>query len=286
MAIHIGCGSWRDDAYVGLLFPKSVPEKQRLSHYAKWFERIELNVTYRAIQSRERIAGWVAQTPPGFRFDVKLERRFCDDPQSAAAGNLADTFLHSIEPIAAAQKLGAFLLTLPPSFGPKRRSLEELDGIAGKFGPHAPVAVELRDRAWVGDDALASTLAYFRQRRFVWVALDLPQIDAPSILPPLDEVTHPNLAYLRLHGRNADYAKLSGQENARHNHDYSTDELKEIAARIHTLATSAKDVHVSVNNHYADFAPKAALALRRILGQRVPADLPRDPGGDDQLSLL
>lgn len=287
MAIHIGCGSWRDNAYVGLLFPKSVPEKQRLAHYTKWFDRLELNVTYRAIQSRERIAGWVAQTPPGFQFDVKLERRFCDDPRSAAAGNLADVFLQSIEPIIAAKKLGAFLLTLPPSFGPPRHSLTELDGVAEKFQRVAPIAVELRDRAWIDGDALASTLAYFRSRKFAWVALDLPRLRAAPILPPIDEVTLPQLAYMRLHGRNPRYLVDSAESNARHNYDYPPAELEEIATRIRALAAKAQHVHVSVNNHYAAFAPKAALALRRLLGQSVPPPLAEsDNESDGQLSLL
>jgi len=284
MAIHIGCGSWRDKDYVGLLFPKSVPETQRLSHYAKFFDRVELNATYHTFQPRDRIADWVNQTPPGFFFDVKLEKSFSRDPQSAAA-KLADRFLHSISPIANAGKLRAFLLTLDPSFGPQRHRLDELDGIAENFSPLAPVAVELRDRAWIEGDALASTLAYFRARKFAWVALDLPRLDAAPLLPPIDEVTHPALAYLRCHGRNPDYLKKSDDPKARHNHDYSVAELREIAARIRFLATKAADVHVSLNNHYRHFAPKAALALRQLLGQPTPPPLPPDRP-DDQLSFF
>ncbi len=284
MAIHIGCGSWRDKDYVGLLFPKSVPETQRLSHYAKFFDRVELNATYHTFQPRERIADWVNQTPPGFFFDVKLEKSFSRNPKSAAT-SLADRFLHSISPIANAGKLRAFLLTLDPSFGPHRHRLDELDSIAENFSPLAPVAVELRDRAWIEGDALDSTLAYFRERKFAWVSTDLPRLDAPQILPPLDEVTHPSLAYLRCHGRNPDYLKKSDDPKARHNYDYPVAELQEIAVRIRKLSTLAADVHVSLNNHYSHFAPKAALALRQLLGQPVPPPLPSDRP-DDQLSFL
>lgn len=284
MAIHIGCGSWRDKEYVGLLFPKSVPETQRLSHYAKWFDRVELNATYHSIQPRERIAEWVKQTPASFFFDVKLERSFSRDPKTAAA-KVADRFLHSISPIANAGKLRAFLLTLDPGFGPKKHRLEELDGIAENFSPLAPIAVELRDRAWIEGDALASTLAYFRERKFVWVALDLPRLDAAPLLPAIDEVTSPSLAYMRCHGRNPDYLKKSTDPKARHNHDYSLAELQEIATRVRSLAAKATDVHVSLNNHYSHFAPKAALALRQILGQSIPPPLQRDRD-DDQLPLL
>ncbi len=286
MAIHIGCGSWADDPYVGVLYPKGSPKTERLRLYTGWFDRVELNVTYHAVQPRERIAAWVDQTPPHFRFDVKLQQRFSEDPRSAASGPLVETFLNSIESIVASKKLGAFLFTLAPRFGPARHRLDELDLVAEKFSPHAPVAVELRDRAWIEGDARDTTLAYFRERQFAWVALDLPHLDAAPILPPIDEVTHPSLAYMRLHGRNPDYLKAKKAED-RHNHIYTDAELEQLAARIRVLASHARDVHVSVNTHYRDYAPRAALALRRLLGQPVPPPLAaKSESADGQLGLL
>ncbi|HYP17536.1 MAG TPA: DUF72 domain-containing protein [Opitutus sp.] len=282
MAIRIGCGSWNDSPYARLFRSRTQPDDSPLQAYTRWFDRIELNVTYHSLQPRERIADWVRQTPAGFLFDVKLLKDFSSNPR-AAATPLADRFLASIEPIVAAAKLGAFLLTLAPSFGPKRHRLDELDAVAGKFSPLAPVAVELRDRAWIEGDALSTTLAFFRERRFAWVALDLPRISAPAILPPIDEVTHPSLAYMRLHGRNPDYAKVKIARE-RHNYAYPDAELGEIAARIRSLAARVANVHVSANNHYRDFAPKTALALRHSLGESVPASFPGTT--DDQLSFL
>lgn len=285
MAIRIGCGSWADPEYVGLLYPKKTPATERLQVYTRWFERVELNTLYHALPPRERVAGWVAQTPPGFRFDVKLPKDFSIGPQAAARGDIARRFLDTIEPILSAQKVGAFLLTLAPSFTPERHRLTELTAAAALLQPHAPVAVELRNRGWVDGPALAKTLDFFRAHQLAWVALDLPSIHAPAILPPIDEVTHPTLAYMRLHGRNPDYlhAKTQGE---RHRHDYSAAELKQILVRIQSLAARAAHVHVSVNNHCEAFAPKAALALRRLLGQPVPPPLADRPDDDGQLSLL
>lgn len=195
-------------------------------------------------------------------------------------------FVDAIQPLLVSKKLGAFLLTLPPSFGPGSRKLEEVDLVAEKLRPYAPLAVELRDRRWVQGEALAPTLAFFRQRELVWVALDLPRLDANPILPPIDEVTHPRLAYMRLHGRNPNYLKRGGDASGRHDYDYGADELKEIVTRIQNLAARATDVHVSANNHFNDYAPKAALKLRALLGQPVPPPLPKDDDRDPQMSLL
>jgi uncharacterized protein YecE (DUF72 family) len=272
MAITIGCGSWTDADYVNVLYPRGLPARSRLAVYARWFDRVEVNSTYYATPRREVITGWVKQTPSRFRFDLKLHRAFSQSPAATAKGERLKWFLAAIAPLIEAKKLGAFLLTLAPSFSPGRHQLDELDALADKVGP-IPLAVELRHRGWVEDDALTDTLAYFRTRKLIWVALDLPPLKSPLLLPPIDEVTHPRIAYMRLHGRNRHYLKAKDAA-ARHHYEYRPTDLKEIAARIQTLAARAKHVHVSVNNHSEDFAPKAALSLRRLLGQRVRTSPP------------
>jgi uncharacterized protein YecE (DUF72 family) len=267
MAIHIGCGSWADAKYVRLLYPKGSPANQRLHLYAQWFDRIELNNTYHNTPTPYQVAEWTAQTPADFIFDFKLHRSFSQSPARAAASDEVEKLHAAVQPLLDAKKLGAFLLTLPPSFDPERHRLDELDALIGKL-PLRPLAVELRHRDWVKGDTLDATLAYFRRHKLVWVAVDLPQLDSPNLLPPIDQVTNSHLAYLRLHGRNPDYLKAETAAE-KHHYDYTERDLEEIVGRIQTLAAHAKDVHVSVNNHAENFAPKAALTLRRLLGQRV-----------------
>jgi uncharacterized protein YecE (DUF72 family) len=213
------------------------------------------------------VAEWTAQTPTDFIFDFKLHRSFSQSPARAAASDEVEKLHAAVQPLLDAKKLGAFLLTLPPSFDPERHRLDELDALIGKL-PLRPLAVELRHRDWVKGDTLDATLAYFRRHKLVWVAVDLPQLDSPNLLPPIDQVTNSHLAYLRLHGRNPDYLKAETAAE-KHHYDYTERDLEEIVGRIQTLAAHAKDVHVSVNNHAENFAPKAALTLRRLLGQRV-----------------
>ena len=269
MAVRIGCGSWADAEYVGVLYPKELPAKERLRTYATWFDRVEVNATAYRTPLRTTVAEWVEQTPTGFLFDVKLHRVFAANPQSSAQSDFVAKFMGALEPLIAARKLGALLLTLEPSFTPKNHQLSEIDLLAEKLQPHL-LAVELRNRGWVEPDALPSTLEYFQQRNLVWVAVDMPPLKSPKLLPAIDEVTNRNLAYLRLHGRNPNYLKAKSAAE-RHEHAYTSSELEEIVARIQSLASRAKEVHVSVNTHFADFAPKAALALRQLLGQVVPS---------------
>ena len=263
MAIRIGCGSWADPEYVGVLYPPGLPPARRLRVYAQHFDRVELNNTYYRTPTAPQFKTWAAQTPAKFLFDFKLHRAFAQKP--VTAGPLLAALRQGVAPLLAVKKLGCFLLTLAPSFGPVRHRLEEIDALRQKLPAGIPLAVELRDRAWVTGKQKAATLAFFRERELSWVALDLPALALPSLLPRMDEVTNPRLAYIRLHGRNPGWARAKSAAE-RHHWDYSTKELRGIATRIRRLADRAADVHVSVNNHCEDFAPKAALALQKLLG--------------------
>lgn len=262
MAIRIGCGSWADAAYVGVLYPKGTPPAGRLRVYATRFERVELNNTYYSTPSPAQMKAWADQTPKGFLFDFKLHRAFSQKP--ATSGPLVVALVEAVKPLIKEGKLGCFLLTLAPSFGPEQHALAELDVLIGNLPKGVPLAVELRHRGWVEGKAKPATLEFFRERKLAWVALDLPKVSLPSLLPKMDEVTNPQLAYMRLHGRNPGWANAKSAAE-RHHWDYSPAELKEIAARIRKLAEQAEHVHISVNNHSDDFAPKTALTLQALL---------------------
>jgi uncharacterized protein YecE (DUF72 family) len=95
--------------------------------------------------------------------------------------------------------------------------------------------------------------------------------------PELNEVTNPDLSYLRLHGRDAK-AYLTGKTvAARFNYDYSDKEIDELAERSRKLAREVKDVHVVFNNNNLDYAPRAAARLRTVLSQSVALPSPQTP---------
>jgi uncharacterized protein YecE (DUF72 family) len=263
MSIHVGCGSWADPEYTGILHQPGVKGLDRLGSYAAAFDFVEVNSSYYATPRAETVAAWVKQTPAGFIFDVKLHRAFSQSPAKAAAGELPGYLLKGVQPLIKARRLGVFLLVLPPTFSPPRHDLGELDLLVEKLSPHR-LAVELRHSDWIEGTQRKDTLAYFRKRELVWVAVDMPRIKGSDIMPPIDEVTNSEVGYLRLHGRNKNWLEAKSAA-ARHEYDYGKRELTELAARAQQLAENAKDVHVVANNHAQDFAPKAALALKALL---------------------
>jgi uncharacterized protein YecE (DUF72 family) len=265
MAIRCACGSFTDPDYAGLLYPKKFPPALRLSAYAMWFRCLELNASYYAVPKGSAVKKWLDETPPDFLFDVRVHRVISQSPErSAKDGRLFGYFLESIQPLIATGKLGTFLLVLSPTFSPERHRLSELEALVEKFRPH-PLAIELRHRDWVMGKARATTLDWFRERGVTWVAVDLPRIAGSDLMPPVDEVTTPHLAYLRLHGRNPHWLKAKTAAE-KHAYLYGEKELRDIARRVRRLAAGAENVRIVANNHARDFAPRTALTLTEILG--------------------
>ncbi len=120
-------------------------------------------------------------------------------------------------------------------------------------------------------DNLAATLEFLRAHSATLVSVDAPAEKHFTIMPPeLDEITNPELAYLRLHGRDARAYTTGKTVAARFNYDYSDDEIGEVKERASALAKEASEVHVVFNNNALDYAPHAALRMRTALGQMIP----------------
>ena len=296
--IRVGTSSWADPGFVKEWYPPKLPAKERLSWYSQRFELVELNSSFYAVPDRSTVHGWVEVTPPGFTLDVKLHRALSrhsapvdslppdlrDQAETAGRGRVALTseletalarrIVEEMAPLSEAGKLGTYLLQLTPAFSPARHQLEELDGLVEVFGALG-LAMELRNRNWVDDRRREATLDWFADRGVTYVTVDAPPADNFQIMPPVDAVTNPSIAYLRAHGRNTK-GYLTGRSVAeRFAWQYTDDELEEIAGRARGLAESAGEVHVAFNNNRGDDAPTAAQRFRALLGQDVPE--PDDP---------
>ena len=236
---------------------------------------------------------WCAATPDDFTFDVKLHQLFSfhstpakllpPDLQRRAETNakgivkstpelqeaLLGTFLRSMSIFRAARKLGVLLLQLSPAFSPRKHQLSELQPLMDMLSDY-DLAIEFRNRNWAAGDQLKSTIDFVRQHRAIFVNVDTPASDHFMVMPSdIDEVTNLDVAYLRLHGRNAK-AYITGKTvAARFDYDYSESEIAEVAQRSRKLAKEARESHVIFNNNNLDYAPRAALGLRKALGQIV-----------------
>lgn len=299
--ILVGTASWTDPGFIERWYPKKMAAHERLPWYAQHFEMVEVNSTFYSVPDARTVERWCASTPDDFRFDIKIHQLFSfhstqrkllpPELQRRANANakgkvtaspglqdaLLDSFLQPMSILQSAGKFGVFLLQLSPAFSPRKRQLSELQPLVDKLADY-PLAIEFRNRNWVVGDQLRSTIDFLHDHRVGFVNVDAPAADHFSIVPSnLNEVTNRDFTYLRLHGRDAK-AYLTGKTvAARFNYDYSDEEISEIAERSRKLAAEAKDVHVVFNNNNLDYAPRAALRLRKALGQAVATPSSQTP---------
>jgi uncharacterized protein YecE (DUF72 family) len=274
-----------------------MPAADRLGWYAQHFEMVEVNSTFYAVPDARMVERWCASTPSQFIFDVKLHQLFSfhSTPAKLLPADLQRTaetdgkgrvqatpmlqaallkiFTRSMSILQREKKLGILLLQLSPAFSPRKHELAELETLLGALADYS-VAIELRNRNWAVGEQLRSTIDFLRSHRAIFVNVDAPSADHFTIMPSdLNEVTNPAQAYLRLHGRNAKGYLTGKTVAARFNYDYSDEEIEEVAERSGKLAEQARDVHVVFNNNALDFAPRAALRLRKALDQVITAPL-------------
>jgi uncharacterized protein YecE (DUF72 family) len=291
--ILVGTASWSDPGFVEHWYPKRMRPHERLGWYAQHFEMVEVNSTFYSVPDPRMVERWCAGTPDAFTFDVKLHQLFSfhstpgkllppdlqrraqiDEkgkvkPTPALKETLIEIFLRSMSILREAGKLGVLLLQLSPAFSPKKYQLSELERLIDMLDDY-PLAIEFRNRSWAVGDQLRSTIDFLRRHRTTFVNVDAPAAAHFTIMPSdLNEITNPDLAYLRLHGRDA-RAYLTGKTvAARFNYDYNEAEIGEVAKRSRKLAEHAREVHVIFNNNALDYAPRAAARLRAALRQVI-----------------
>ncbi len=266
---------------------------ERLKWYAQHFDMVEVNSTFYSVLEPRMVERWCAAAPDDFTFDVKLHQLFSFHSTPAkllppdlqrraetdAKGKVKSTpdlqeallkiFLRSMSIFRDAGKLGVFLLQLSPAFSPRKHELDELDRLIEMLSDYE-LAIEFRNRNWAIGDQLQSTIDFMRKHHAVFVNVDAPASDHFMVMPSdVDEVTNSKVAYLRLHGRNAKAYVTGKTVAARFDYDYGGDEIAEVADRSKRLAREARAVHVIFNNNNLDYAPRAALRLRKALGQIV-----------------
>lgn len=108
--VHVATAGWAIPRAVAEAFPAEGPG---LSRYAARFDAVEINSTFYRSHRASTYARWVAATPPGFRFAVKLPRSITHEAR--LVGGLAAAGAFRDEVAVLREKLGPLLVQLPPS---------------------------------------------------------------------------------------------------------------------------------------------------------------------------
>ncbi|MCX5387618.1 DUF72 domain-containing protein [Streptomyces sp. NBC_00083] len=291
--IRVGTCSWTDKALVSSgWYPRGRRDAEgRLRHYAEQFPVAEVDSTYYGLPSTRNSLLWVDRTPEGFRFDVKAFSLLTGHPtrpealpadlrpalarqRTGSDDGLLDEvwnrFAAGLEPLRASGRLGTLLFQFPPRLAPGQAAAEFLRRCRER-AEGWPMAVEFRHPDWWRADRVEATTALLSELGTAAVAVDMVQT-LPTSVPPVVRVTSPELALVRLHGRNSAWG--TGSKEERFRHEYTPEELAEWAPRVRAMAEQAREVHVLFNNCCGDAAVRAARSMRHLLGSRrvVPCD--------------
>jgi uncharacterized protein YecE (DUF72 family) len=289
--ILIGTASWTDPEFIKAgWYPDDVKNdaEGRLRYYAEHFPMVEVNATFYALPRIGTVQAWADRTPDDFRFHVKAHQVIsghASDPvrlpeplrdlpyEADRRGRIRrpsremrdaviDSLVEAIAPLG--DKLGSVLLQLPPHVASGDDTRAEVDRIIERLAP-LRTAVEFRHVSWAEPGQREAAAEMLAERDAAWVCVDAPRIDVTSAMPPIVEVTCPELAYLRLHGRNAGTWQGSRTVAERFDWQYSDEELGEWVGPVIDMAERAQEVAVVFNNNHGDFALRSAARFGELL---------------------
>lgn len=301
-AIRIGICSWTEKCLIesGTFYPQGVTSaEERLRFYASHFDTVEVDSSYYAIPTPQMALAWAERTPDKFLFHVKAYGALTGhgiDPKTllkelrellpeadrardnihvsepALLRAMAQAVVAALEPLKTAHKLGFVIFQFPPWFSYKKANRDYLlyckELMAG-----LPIAVEFRHGSWLTHRHADELFEFLREHKITYITCDEPQYGTLASAPFHPEATT-SMAYLRLHGRNAEtWFKRS---NLRYEYLYGEQELREFAAEARRLSAKARMTFIMFNNCHGGHAVKNALQMKEIL--KLPP-LQRGAGG-------
>jgi uncharacterized protein YecE (DUF72 family) len=292
--ILTGSASWTDKTLIecGRFYPKGCNSAEaRLRHYATQFPLVEVDSSYYGMPSPANAQLWAERTPEHFTFNVKSFRLFTGhqtspvvlhkdiqqalgpdppkvlyykDTPREIADELWRRFSEALEPLRQAGKLGAVHFQFAPWLLRNREGMAHVEHCVEKMEGHL-LSVEFRNKSWFEGENAQRTLAFERGLGVVHTIVDGPQ-GFPNSVPDIWEATHPQLALLRLHGRNHETWNVkSNASSSRFNYWYSREELAALVPQVRRVANLADSLHVVFNTNYQDQGQVNAKLLMDLL---------------------
>ncbi|MEK7948038.1 DUF72 domain-containing protein [Pigmentiphaga sp. YJ18] len=297
MTVRVGTSSWTDPTLLacGRFYPASArTAEDRLRFYASRFPLVEVDSSYYRLPDARTAYLWTRRTPPDFVFHLKAFRLFTGHLTPAAAlpadigaelppearivdhatlpGELRDElwsrFLQGLEPLRQSGQLAAVHFQYAPRVRNNAAGRALVRACARRMEDQVH-AVEFRHRGWLDPAGRSGTLALLRELGAAHTVVDSPDQYVNSV-PAVWAATRPDLAVVRLHGRNSQAWNRRGlaASSGRFVYEYTPEELARIAELVRKLTQAAANVHVLFNTNFEDQGVRNAAAFDDTLGRR------------------
>jgi uncharacterized protein YecE (DUF72 family) len=283
--LRFGTSSWSAKSWVGSFYPEGARPADFLSLYSRCFDTVEADVTYYRVPSRAMVQGWRRKTPPKFTLSAKYPRSVvhagegpAPDPERLLLPEHvrrdSDAFLDAMGELG--DKCGPLVLQFPyfnrKAFTSPEPFFERLDRFLGELPKDFRYAVEVRNKAWVGEELLG----ILRGHGVALVLLDLVYMPHPDELMGELDLATADFSYARLIGDRKKLDSLTDRFD-RVVVD-QTPRLSRWAVVLQSMIGSVSELFAYANNHYAGHGPATAAELEALVQGEDPPASPRVPG--------
>src|SRR5689334_9650478 len=146
--VFAGTSGWAYPSWKPAFYPEKLAQKKFLNFYTTKLNTVEVNFTFRQLVKETTIQNWLQDSPPHFRFGVKAHQVITHIKRLKATEEFVARFLATIEPLAAAGKLGPVLFQLPPNLKADAALLKDFLATLPRA---VPAAFEFRHASWFSD---------------------------------------------------------------------------------------------------------------------------------------
>jgi uncharacterized protein YecE (DUF72 family) len=249
--LRVGTSGWQYRDWRGTFYPRGLPQRDWLRHYAERFATVELNNSFYRLPERSAFERWREETPDDFVLAVKMSRFLTHLKRLRDPDGPIELFLERARGLG--PKLGPVLLQLPPQM---HADLGRLADALDRFPSGVRVVVEPRHESWFVGDGLRSVL---EERGAALCLADSPRRRTPA-------------------WRTADWGFVRLHEGRATPHPcYGERALATWAERVASLWPASADVFCFFNNDGRACAVRDAVVFGRLARRaglrptRVPA---------------
>jgi len=238
--IHLGTSGYVYAHWRRVFYPKGLPARRWLEHYARIFRTVELNATFYRLPTAAAVDGWREGTPEGFRFAAKGSRYLTHMKRLKDPGPGIERYFDLV--LRLGKKLSVVLWQLPPQMNTAdpERLAQFLEKLPRRGLRHA---LEFRSASWYVDEVCEVLDAH---------GAAFCEHDLVAVKPP--RLTG-GFRYLRFHGATGKYRGRYGKRALR---PFARDLLR-----------WRGDAYVYFNNDTFGHAIRDALDLSDLLGDRL-----------------
>jgi uncharacterized protein YecE (DUF72 family) len=170
--LYVGTSGWSYPTWRGGFYPEKARPAEFLRFYSERFSSVELNTSFYQLPAEEQFRAWAEQTPPDFRFAVKMTGRITHSGRLGLVG----TFCERVRLLG--ERLGPVLVQLPET---RPRDDGFLALLLGSLDPELEVAFEFRHESWAGADVPVTVNSLEGEAPFRYLRLREPPYDDAAL---------------------------------------------------------------------------------------------------------